>query len=179
MDRNIKILHDSFPRSGNHFLEECLKMAFTKADIVWGFHKIHLLNSNEYDGVITSVRNPIDCISSYMSLINTFDEKNTKKIILWYKRFISETIKIKKNIFVCSFENLTKDPSKIINNFSKYNNIPFFETINKEKAINNIKEDSSFIHKSDKIKKECAKNIILKYKKDLKECQELYKNAIF
>jgi hypothetical protein len=179
VDRNIKILHDSFPRSGNHFLEECLKMAFTNAEITWGFHKVHLLNNKDYDGIITSVRDPINCISSYMVLTNNFDKEYAKKVILWYKRFISETIKIKNNIYVCNFYDLIEYPEIIIKNFAKKYNITASGKIDKIVAIKNIKNDSSFVHKSNEKDKEFAKAIILNYEEDIKECIELYKNAIF
>jgi hypothetical protein len=160
MERALTIFHDSFPRSGNNFLDYLLKKSFDY-NVEWGFHRVHLFKQNKI--AITSIRHPLDSISSYIVFSNRFND--IEKSIKWYIRFISQT---PKDVFVCDFNSLINQPEQVVKSFAKYHSLPSPKNIIK----NSYKNTPSSIKIKNEVKKELLNNIF--YQKSL----EVYSNAL-
>ncbi len=109
-----RLVYDTFPKSGTAWLSSTLKSAYPESEIIWGGHRITTLRKEQQ--VITSIRNPKDCIPSYMVF---FQHNEPGPLLDWYCRFIQGTIDSQNNIFISSFEELITDPQSIMIKYSK------------------------------------------------------------
>lgn len=117
----------AFPRSGNIFLNELLKIGFSnthKHKVFWHAHDLQLLKNKQ---VITVVRNPFDSLYSLfnelkdketfsipLELVSINEETNEPDYIYWNNRFLSETLKFKDNLTLIDFRELILNPVQIV-----------------------------------------------------------------
>lgn len=104
---------ESFPKSGNAWSAKCLSLSFPNDEVLWGEHKIS--NLKEKNNVASCIRNPKDCIPSYMIF---FNKTNLESVIDWYCRFYQGIISNKNKIFIYSFEQITTNPMMVMNSYS-------------------------------------------------------------
>lgn len=109
-----RLVFDTFPKSGTAWLAGTLKSAYPESEIIWGGHRAATLKKEEQ--VITAIRNPKDCIPSYMIF---FQHNEPGRLLDWYCRFMQGTIDSKDRIFISSFEELTTDPQTVMIKYSK------------------------------------------------------------
>ena len=117
----------AFPRSGNVFLNELLKVGFAdshKHRVFWHAHDLRLLKNKQ---VITVVRNPYDSLYSLfnelkneetfsipLNLVSINKETNEPDYIYWNNRFLLETLKCKDNLTLTDFRELISNPVGIV-----------------------------------------------------------------
>lgn len=140
-----KIFHViSPPGSGNTFAENLIEEYVEGARYESTHHNYNLYNKNAYD--ISIIRNPYEAIASSVELelnkgLSTDDEKENarfmneikydtdrvlnpmfEKGMLDYTDFLNQLSK-HKNVFVATFESLTKTPEKFLNQICKKFNV--------------------------------------------------------
>lgn len=130
------ILFDATFRSGNHFAVGLLKKAFPNTTIYWGYKFKHNPESFEFpkdkfNFFMTSIRNPIDSISSQIIIQPDF---KIEQIIENYKMFLNSVLKNKEKIHIYCFEDIITKPMKVIENIAYKLNINF-EIVNIDKLI--------------------------------------------
>jgi hypothetical protein len=117
----------AFPRSGNVFLNELLKLSFAnpyKHKVFWHAHDLRLLKNKQ---VITVVRNPYDSLYSLfnelkneetfsipLDLVSVNKETNEPDYIYWNNRFLLETLKCKNNLTLIDFCELISNPVGVV-----------------------------------------------------------------
>ena len=130
-----RLVWDTYPKSGSAWLARTLDLAFPKSEIVWGQHRIATLSKEQK--VITSIRNPQDCVASYMVFFNHY---NPDGLLDWYSRFMQGTIESASRIFIARFEELTSNPSLVVNQYASMFSLPTPETITKNQVSNKTRE---------------------------------------
>jgi len=124
----VRLAFDTFPRSGTAFIRHSLELAF-EYEIVGGMHKIATFSKEQ--NVITAIRNPKDCIPSWIEF-RKLSKELLPDYLDWYIRFLQGTLLSINKIYVVTFEKLTsaielvmqeyankfnlKAPKKITNN---------------------------------------------------------------
>jgi hypothetical protein len=109
---------DTFPKSGSQWLSTTLELSYPEYKIIWGGHRINTLRKEE--NVITVIRNPKDCISSYLVF---FQKENPEKALDWYCRFMQGTIEFSERIFITKFEKITTQPKLVMTEYAKKFNL--------------------------------------------------------
>jgi hypothetical protein len=113
-----RLIVDGFPRTGNVFLSSSLTLAYPQFKVDWGGHRIANFKK---ENLITSVRNPVDSIASWIIFFGLSLDK-VDGLIDWYERFMVGTLKYFNNIYAVKFEDLTQDPLQILKGYSnKFN----------------------------------------------------------
>ena len=110
------LVSTGFPRSGNHFLNNLLRMSFPgkiKNEVT------HNIETLETPGCIVPVRNPYQSIPSWSKFCN---EPDIDGISRWYLRFNKKILDNINNLFVIDFNQLVENPLEIVDKVSnKYN----------------------------------------------------------
>ena len=183
------ILFDATFRSGNHFAVGLLKKAFPNTTIYWGYKFKHNPESfnfpkDKFNFYMTSIRNPIDSVSSQVIIQPDF---KIEQLIKSYKMFLDSVLKNREKIHIYSFEDIISKPMKVVENIANKLNINF-ENVDIDKLIKsfssyNLKEfkvvpinKQDIIEektKSEKIKLELLKN---NFTDLISESNKLYKN---
>lgn len=132
-----RLVWDTFPKSGSAWLAATLRTAFPESEIVWGNHRITTLKKEE--NVITCIRQPQDCIPSYMIF---FGHDNPSRGLDWYCRFMQGTLESKDRIYISLFEKLIKDPYGEMLNYQTKFLLPEPSLVTKE----GIKEEVTKTH---------------------------------
>lgn len=100
------ITFGSFPRSGNFFLVDVLRKNAPTTSYNWVGHNAFLL-TKEKDS-FTVIRNPLECISSWIIYKNDSRPDRAEKAIRWYCAFYEKCHE--NNIRIFTFEDLISDP---------------------------------------------------------------------
>jgi hypothetical protein len=147
------ILFDSAPRSANLWSIALLNQAFPNAYQRWGYPVQHSLESfkektNNFDAVITTLRNPIDALASEIVSfkIDINDNEKIIKIIKLHTNILQSILDNKNNIIIFSFEGITQHPEdviKIIESILNINSEPF----NEEELLKSISNFTSIDNK--------------------------------
>lgn len=103
------IIVEGFPRSGTTFLYGLLKEAFPNYDVI---HAEHVASKLTMENVFVAIRNPYDAIFSWKNYIGKDD--NVEDIAKWYIRYSNAILENIDNINVIDFNELTTDPTKIL-----------------------------------------------------------------
>jgi|TARA_R100000482_G_scaffold119594_1_gene64277 hypothetical protein len=130
------ILFDATFRSGNHFAVGLLKKAFPNTTIYWGYKFKHNPESfnfpkDKFNFFMTSIRNPIDSVSSQIIIQPDF---KIEQLIKSYKMFLDSVLKNKEKIHIYSFEDIITKPMKVVENIATKLNINF-ENVDIDKLI--------------------------------------------
>lgn len=104
-----RLTWDTFPKTGSAWLAHTLEAAFPHDQIVWGGHRAATLR---YEGnVITTLRHPAPTVAAYMVF---FQHDQPDRLLDWYCRFTTATIAHANRIMVAAFEDITKEPEKVM-----------------------------------------------------------------
>ena len=100
----------SFPRSGNHFF-------LYLTDCEWLDHRIEPLGVEE--NVVVSIRNPLECVPSWITFIGDKRKTRAEKVLEWYCAYYEKVKEL--DVVVFPFEQLTSSPLFCINYaYTKY-----------------------------------------------------------
>ena len=94
----------AFPRSGSHFF-----LGITNCNFV--SHSIHSLEKRQ--NVVVSIRNPFECIPSWIELMPDNSSDRAEKNLEWYCAYYEKCKEL--DIVVVPFEQLISDPLFCIN----------------------------------------------------------------
>ena len=120
-----EISFGSFPRSGNHFVRALITK--TLPDCKYNFlnHISYYLNQNP--NTFTTIRNPLDCVTSWIANSEDTRIDRAEKTLEWYIDFYT-TVESYKTLVV-SFVDLINQPLDVINFLC--------QTFNLEKSVTN------------------------------------------
>jgi hypothetical protein len=96
----------AFPRSGNHYFQHLVETAFADVRCNWLYHRM-----SDWDNKpnrVTIVRNPLDCVSSWISTTEDSRSDRAEKVLDWYMAYY-EKIKSLNGIVVLDFDQLVQD----------------------------------------------------------------------
>lgn len=175
----MKSIIISYPRSGKSYLQMILILAFGKQFDFSHLNKTGQINElDNYDHLISLVRNPIDSISSIVAMELEFN-KNLEIDYLINNR-IKEYVNIysfslkNANTFI-DFKDIVNSPIKVIKHISAVTNYPILNNDPKDFIVDRPNE--KFLKSSRKTKK--YKEIVLAVSnKNLDECINLYQKAL-
>lgn len=94
----------AFPRSGNHTLGTILAHSFPNREIKWLGHRITDLSKAENCCVV--IRNPIDCVASWLNIGNDFHEDAPERFLDWYIRYMNGVIGSREKLAVFLIDDL-------------------------------------------------------------------------
>ena len=120
----------SFPRSGNHFLVKVLRILFPELKVNWIEHNIWWLSVKP--NVITIVRNPVDCVYSWINFTKDTRINRADKILEWYCEYQNKCIELKNSICIVDFNKLTADVNSTIKSiclFYDIKEVPDFDLL--------------------------------------------------
>jgi hypothetical protein len=94
----------AFPRSGSHFFTHL-------TNCEWLDHRIEPLGTEQ--NVVVSIRNPLQCVPSWITL--TADQRNDRaeKVLEWYCAYYEKVKEL--NVVVLPFEQLISNPLFCVN----------------------------------------------------------------
>jgi len=93
----------SFPRSGSHFF-----IHLTNCE--WLDHKIEPLDKEK--NVVVTIRNPIECIPSWITLTEDKRDDRAERVMEWYCAYYSKCLV--SDLVIIPFDQLIKEPMKCI-----------------------------------------------------------------
>jgi len=120
-----KISFGSFPRSGNHFFTYL-------TNCNWLGHRIASLSIEE--NVVVSIRNPLECIPSWIVVTKDDRVKRAEKIIEWYCSYYKKCKEL--DIVVIPFEQLISEPLHCINFSEKKYNLNLTKSLEYDLSTN-------------------------------------------
>ncbi len=101
----------AFVRSGNHFFQHLVRTALIDVRCDWLSHRM-----SDWDGKsnrVTVVRNPLDCVSSWISTCKDERADRSSKVLEWYVSYHKQVDAL--GIFVVPFDSLIQDSLGSIN----------------------------------------------------------------
>ena len=138
------ITFGSFPRSGNFFLVELFRKNVPSISWNWVGHNAFLLT--KYENSFTVIRNPLECIPSWITYKNDTRQDRAEKVLDWYCSFY-EKCELNK-IKIYTFEYLINDPIGFLNNIY---NVDIANT-DFSYFLNETKDKSNFDKINDELK---------------------------
>jgi hypothetical protein len=94
----------AFPRSGSHFFLRLIKCE-------WLDHKIEPLGNKQ--NVVVSIRTPLECVPSWISLTKDCRANRAEKVLEWYCAYYERCKEL--DIVILPFEQLISEPLFCIN----------------------------------------------------------------
>ena len=163
-----QITFGSFPRSGNHFCETLFNTYLPHCKINYQGHRLKALN--DFDNVVVTLRNPSECIPSWIVFRNDYRPDAEKIILDWYYDYYSNVLQ--QGFLILNFKNLINNPLDSINKMCKKLNIqgtknPYVEfdfstgfhspTLNKNRFVNILEKinRSSYANKVNTLYQKC------------------------
>jgi len=120
-----QITFGAFPRSGNHFLQNIVKCN-------WINHRITEFETLE--NVITLIRNPLECIPSWIVMVDDCRTNRAESVLEWYCAYYQKCKEL--NILVIPFEQLISEPLFCINYVYKKLGFELLETLDYDLSTN-------------------------------------------
>jgi hypothetical protein len=115
----------AFPRSGSHFV-----LGVTNCNFVG--HSIHSLEKQQ--NVVVSIRNPFECIPSWIVLCNDNSLDRAEKNLEWYCAYYEKCKEL--DIVVVPFEQLISDPLFCINHAHRKYGLELLDSIEYDLSTN-------------------------------------------
>jgi hypothetical protein len=110
------IKYGSFPRSGNHFLGHLFEKTLESGIAHYIEHYIFIL---EKDRTVTTIRTPLECVPSWIVLMNDTRPDRAEKVLEWYCAYYDKCKELE--ILIIPFTQLISDPLFCLNHvFDKY-----------------------------------------------------------
>lgn len=142
------ILFDSAPRSANLWSIMLLNQSFPDAYQRWGYPVQHSPESfkektNDFDVVMTTLRNPIDALASEIVSFKIDIDNNEEitKIVKQHTNILQSILDNKDNVVIFSFEDITQYPENVINVVASILDVSP-EPFNQETLLTNISDFS-------------------------------------
>jgi hypothetical protein len=104
-----------FPRCGTTYLYVCCRDSFGINNVDYTQHRIQPLRDG--DSVVTIIRDPLECISSWMKMSAEIPS-TTEGLIDWYCRFLQASIENTETSVCLSFDSLVNSPQICMDNIS-------------------------------------------------------------
>jgi len=99
----------AFPRSGSHFFLHL-------TNCVWLDHRIQPLGIEK--NVVVSIRNPLECVPSWIVLTEDSRIDRAEKVLEWYCAYYSKCLV--SDLVVIPFEQLINEPMRCIDYVAKH-----------------------------------------------------------
>jgi hypothetical protein len=93
----------AFPRSGSHFFTHL-------TDCEWLDHRIEPLGTEQ--NVVVSIRNPLECVPSWIALTEDSRSDRAEKVLEWYCAYYSKCLV--SDLLVIPFEQLISEPVRCV-----------------------------------------------------------------
>jgi len=181
------IMFDAAVRSSNQFTTTAINQMFPDAFQRWGYLTQHnpksfLKGIQNFDLMVTVVRNPIDSIASDIVVSKSSSDEQVKECFARCLDILKEINKYKNDICILKFEEITNNPSIIGNEISSRLNYPALEYDEQKvyEALDKLPKIDYYptpINNSDLLND--AKNTINTYYSDfLDECNSVYNEVI-
>ena len=106
------ITFGAFARSGNHYFQYLVETALVDVRCDWLSHRIG--DWDNKPNCVTVVRNPLDCVSSWISTGSDQRENRAEKVLEWYISYYEKIDSLDK-IVVLPFDQLINDSLGSIN----------------------------------------------------------------
>lgn len=100
----------SFPRSGNFFLIDVLRKNLPSLSIDWVGHSAFALTKSPDS--FTVVRNPVECVPSWIVYTKDVRENRAEKVLEWYLAYHRKCLENKIRVF--HFNDLINDPISFV-----------------------------------------------------------------
>lgn len=174
----MKLLLTTYPRSGQHYLVDLFKQQLN-----YDLEYTHDLVIKGYDKYITIVRNPYDCILSWVVMechcgpaenskvypMEQYMDKAIREYLLFYKYAIKNV-----NLFI-NYNDLVKYPESVIQHLAKELSLNKYTNSYNSTIYDHVPgrflRTSTTSHLYDTVKEELDK-------RDLSKCNEIYIEAI-
>ena len=115
----------AFPRSGSHFF-----LAITNCDSIR--HYIYPLEKKQ--NVVVSIRNPFECIPSWITQSNDHSLDRTEKNLEWYCAYYTKCKEL--DIVIIPFQQLISDPLFCINYAHKKYGLELLDSVEYDLSTN-------------------------------------------
>ncbi|QHS23473.1 sulfotransferase domain-containing protein [Virgibacillus sp. MSP4-1] len=187
VNKRTDICIEAYPSSANTFLQYLVKENYNGLNIAHHSHSIPNLKKaiRKKVPMIVIIRKPKDAISSRITRFST----NTRYAILEYKYFYEFVYKHKEDILVLNFEDVIKQPLKVLKDIRDYVNFDMnlnsVDNINvvienvQKRIIEDEKDTEKLALPSDlrEEKKQLVKSNIVEDKKFI-DCEKVYKKLV-
>ena len=178
-------MFDAPARSGNHLAVATLSDSFSNIKFYWGYPEQHspdsfALPKEKAKHILTVLRNPLDSLISVFVVWKLQTKESRLSAIDDNKKMLQSMLDNVNRIHISSFEDLTNNTSKYINDVSK-----ILETQPVDLDYNDIKNklqnyygDFLYVAPIDnQAEKNVAKELLLaEYKNEIQECLDLYQS---
>lgn len=125
-----------FPRSGNFFLTELFKKNAPSVGVHWVEHNASLLT--KCSDSFTVIRNPLDCVPSWIAYKNDVRVDRAEKVLEWYCNFYNQCFSACIKVF--TFDYLTSDPIGLLSEVCEVES----NDLNKKYFYNETRNKSDF-----------------------------------
>lgn len=102
----------AFARSGNHYFEHLVQTALVGVNLNWLSHRIS--DWDNQPNPVTIIRNPVDCVASWISTTQDERPDRSAKVLEWYISYYEKILSLDK-IVILRFDKLIDDPLGSIN----------------------------------------------------------------
>ena len=102
----------AFARSGNHYFEHLVQTALVGVNLNWLSHRIS--DWDNQPNPVTIIRNPVDCVASWISTTQDTREDRADKVLEWYVSYCEKILSLDK-IVILRFDKLIDDSLGSIN----------------------------------------------------------------
>lgn len=183
--KKISVMFDSPLRSGSHLAVATLVNSFPDIKFYWGYKSQHrpesfTISKEKAKYILTVLRNPLDSIISEVVVWKLQTKESILSSIDNNKKMLQSMLNNIDTVCISSFEDLTNNTSKYINDVSK-----ILETQPVDLDYDDIKNKlqdyyGDFLYVApinNQAEKKSAKELLLtEYKKEVDECIDLYKS---
>jgi hypothetical protein len=181
----VSVMFDAPARSGNHLAVATLADSFPDIKFYWGYPNQHspksfALPKEKAKHILTVLRNPLDSIISVVVVWKLQTKESILSAIEDNKKMLESMLDNVNGIHISSFEDLTNNTPKYIDDVSKViENKPVdldYDEI-KDKLQNYYPDFLYVAPINNQLEKNAAKELLLaEYKNEIDECIELYKS---
>jgi hypothetical protein len=115
----------SFPRSGSHFCLELLHKSLSDIKIVRLEHRIYPLDKQK--NVFTTIRTPIECVPSWITLTADVRNNRAEQILEWYCAYYEKCKEV--CVLTIPFTQLISEPLFALNQVYKTFGFPLIDSL--------------------------------------------------
>ena len=184
MDK-VSVMFDAPARSGNHLAVATLADSFPDIKFYWGYPNQHspksfALPKEKAKHILTVLRNPLDSLVSVVVVWKLQTKESILSNIDDNKKMLQSMLDNINGIHISSFEDLTNNTQKYINDMSKILEAQPVDLDYKDikDKLQNYYADFLYVAPIDnQAEKNAAKELLLaEYKNEIDECLDLYKS---
>ncbi len=111
----------AFARSGNHYFQHLVDTALIDVKCDWLSHRMS--DWDDKPNRVTIMRDPLDCVTSWISTTQDNREDRAEKVLEWYISY-HEKIRSLNQIVILGFDELITDPLGSINKVCNIYGLP-------------------------------------------------------